>query len=124
MDIDEDPTPRRGLGAPLGNHNALKHGYCAYVRKRKQERSTTGLIEEIAFLRTLVRRLYRQSRDDLTTPELMNVLRVLSLASSSLTRLLKAQDGLSTSPRPYRDMLEQALERAMREANPDEKDSP
>jgi len=72
-------------------------------------------MEEIAFLRTLVRRLYQQSRHELTMSEMVNVLRVLSLASSSLARLLKAQDGLATSPPIYRDMLEEALERAMSE---------
>ncbi len=115
MTIDDQPAPRRGPGAPPGNTNALKHGYYAHVRKRKHMSSADDLMQEIAFLRTLVRRLYQQSRSELTLPELINVLRVLSLASGSLKRLLDAQQNLKMSPRLYRDSLQEALDNAMSE---------
>ncbi len=124
MTLDEHPTPRRRPGAPPGNTNALKHGYYAHVRKRKQMRSDGDLMQEIAFLRALVRRLYQQSAGEMTLQELMNVLRILSLASGSLKRLLDAQMNLKMSPQIYRDMLQEALDTAMNEMQSDETNAP
>jgi len=123
MNTEEDTTPKKGRGAPPGNKNALKHGYYSYVRNRPNDRSTSGLIDEITVLRTLVLRLYQQSRDDMPIDELMNVVRVLSLASASLTRLLKAQSNLNISSREYREMLDQALENAISEMSEEEASS-
>jgi hypothetical protein len=123
MTVNDHPTPRR-RGAPPGNTNAFKHGYYAHVRRHRQVNTTEDLMQEIAFLRALVRRLYQQSRSEMTLPELLNVLRVLSLASGSLKRLLDTQQNLKITHPSYRQMLQEALDNAMNEMGSNETNSP
>ena len=90
------PPPRSKRGAPPGNTNALKHGFYA----RKFERADlndldshqfSGLQDEIILLRVFIRRVIELSKDLEDLPEAVSLLRVLSLASISLTRLLRTQ---------------------------------
>ncbi len=88
---------RSRRGAPLGNTNALKHGF--YSRSFRQIDCTdldqvrfSGLEDEITMLRVFIRRLTDLSQHIETFPEALSLLRVLSLASISLTRLITTQN--------------------------------
>ena len=92
------PTRPRG-GAPFGNTNALKHGF--YSRRfRKSEMddlevtSFTGLRDEIAVLRVCIRRIVEWGASIKTFDEAMTFLRVVSLATGSLSRLVRTQQSI------------------------------
>ncbi len=85
------PIPRRG--APLGNHNAFKHGF--YARRINRDLSaeeTTNLkslVDEIALIRVFTRRLVESCHPSADLKELADILRILCLASASITRILR-----------------------------------
>ncbi len=91
------PSPaRRRRGAPIGNTNALKHGF--YSRSFRdidlhdlEKVHFSGLQDEITMLRVYIRRVTEMSDLILTFSDAVALLRVLSLASISLTRLLATQ---------------------------------
>jgi hypothetical protein len=104
---DTPPTrPRRRRGAPLRNLNALKHGF--YARKYRltdledlADCKFTGLKEEMTMLRVFMRGVIEQCG---ATPsgagsleESIEVLRVLSVAAASLTRMARTQKYLDGS---------------------------
>src|SRR5512146_2641399 len=94
------PSPRR-RGAPLGNTNALKHGFYSRRFKRTDIKDLdacefSGLKDEITMLRVYIRRVIEMSNGMQDFYEAMTLLRVLCLASDSLTRLLKTQNLLIT----------------------------
>jgi hypothetical protein len=105
------PRPR---GAPLGNKNALKHGFYASRMPRadvKDLESCTfdGLTEEIAVMRVAIRRVIELSAGAKTFPEALDLLRILSLASLSLTRLVRAQQLISPPQNSFELALSQAI---------------
>lgn len=85
--------PRR-RGAPPGNTNAVKSGYYS-KRFKKSERDAleskdfTGLDDEIALLRLFIHRVISESLSLDDPLYHLEVLRVISLASSSLSRLIR-----------------------------------
>lgn len=98
----ESETSARRRGAPLGNTNAIKHGY--YARKLREveagelhEFDFSGVREEALILRYFIRRLVEQSsaQNDLTQAE--SQLRVISHAVASLARILTTQEVLAES---------------------------
>jgi len=93
---------RRLRGAPLNNLNALKHGF--YARKFRQadlidlaESKFKGLEEEITMLRVFMRAVIERSSSAISLPESIEILRVLSLASASLTRMARTQKYLNSN---------------------------
>jgi hypothetical protein len=108
------PPPHRG--APPGNLNALKHGFYARQFKKAdlaglEECDFDGLKDEIAILRVYIRRLIQQSSDTTDLYETAGILRILCLAASSLTRLIKTQHFLvSGGENPLMRDLRRALE--------------
>jgi hypothetical protein len=85
--------PRRP-GAPLGNSNALKHGfYTRRIKKRDLSGVETtdlkSLVEEIALIRIFTRRLVEACDPSADLYELAGILRILCLASSTITRILQ-----------------------------------
>jgi hypothetical protein len=92
-------SPRRRGGQP-GNRNALKHGFYS-TRFNKTELKAydsadfTGLAQEIALLRLYIRRVVDLGVGSDGLALSIDLLRALSLAVTSLTRLLKAQSLLS-----------------------------
>ena len=89
------PTPRKP-GAPLGNTNALKHGFYSrkFLRadiKDLAEYEFRGLAEEILLLRVYQRHVAELGREPKDLKEAIQVLCALSLSSASLGHLLKAQ---------------------------------
>jgi len=90
------PAIKRRRGAPIGNTNAVKHGMYSPchnpgIYTEESERSNQTLDEEIAHLRFFMRRLYELSESVDNIYDAAGLLRVLSMASTSLTNLLKAQ---------------------------------
>jgi hypothetical protein len=86
----------RTRGAPKGNFNALKHGfYTRRLRKHDlngvESTDASGLIEEIALIRVFTRRLLESIGPDTDAYELVEFLRALCLASSTITRVVKTQ---------------------------------
>ncbi len=95
-------TEKRRRGAPIGNTNALKHGF--YSRSFREidcqdleKIHFSGLQDEITMLRVFIRRVTEISQSITTFPEAVSLLRVLSLASISLTRLLATQNLIRAS---------------------------
>ncbi len=89
-------TEKRRRGAPIGNTNALKHGF--YSRSFREIDCSdldkihfSGLQDEITMLRVYIRRVTEMSDLITTFSDAVGLLRVLSLASISLTRLLATQ---------------------------------
>lgn len=93
--------PRR-RGAPPGNTNAVKSGYYS-KRFKKSERDAleskdfTGLDDEIALLRLFIHRVISESLSLDDPLYHLEVLRVISLASSSLSRLVRIHTQLFES---------------------------
>ena len=111
--MNPSSNPRR-RGAPLGNSNALKHGF--YTRRLKKHdltgveaTDTSGLIEEIALIRVFTRRLVESCESAADTYELADVLRILCLASSTITRVIKTQYFLSVSNTGLDDEISEAI---------------
>jgi uncharacterized protein YjcR len=106
------PSTRPRGGAPFGNTNALKHGF--YSRRfRKSEMadleatSFTGLRDEIAMLRVSIRRIVEWGASIHTFPDAMTFLRVVSLATSSLSRLVRTQQAIGGSD--LENVIQQAI---------------
>ncbi len=99
ISVSETTLPavaKRRRGAPPGNTNALKHGF--YSRSFREidchdldQVNFQGLQDEITMLRVFIRRVTEISQSITTFPEAVSLLRVLSLASISLTRLLTTE---------------------------------
>jgi hypothetical protein len=112
---------RRLRGAPLNNLNALKHGF--YARKFRPtdlvdlaESSFTGLNEEMTMLRVFMRGVIEKSSNAASLPESIEILRVLSLAAASLTRMARTQKYLdSGGPGRNEQLLNQAIDEVLLE---------
>ena len=90
------PAGRRGRGAPPGNKNALKHGF--YSRSFREidltdleKNKFTGLQDEITMLRVYMRFLTEMAGNINNFSDALGLLRVLSMASISLSRLITTQ---------------------------------
>jgi hypothetical protein len=93
---ESPPPPRRRRGAQPGNRNALKHGYYAGRFKRTDLNAYrtyrfAGVTEEIALLRLFIRRTIDNGVEDPHFTQSICLLRVISLATISLDRLIKTQ---------------------------------
>src|SRR5512135_1713917 len=113
------PNPQSKIpsrrGAPLGNLNALKHGFYARQFKKAdlaglENCDFEGLKDEIAMLRIYIRRLIQQGSESSDLYETAGILRILCLATTSLTRLIRTQHLLvSGTEDPFWE-LRQALD--------------
>jgi len=104
------PTPRRRRGAQPGNTNSLKHGF--YTRRMPpsdlsdlEKHTFTGLREETSILRLFIRRVVELSGEVADLEQAVSLLRVLSLALLSLTRLLRTEQLLGTDKNELMDAL-------------------
>ena len=136
-------TKRKRGGQP-GNKNALKHGFYAQSQElllpsptekgargqpdRLNERAISptnvdplehseSLQEEIAMLRDFMRRVVTESDRPLTHSELLDTLRVLSLAASSIARLVKIQELNLGGVEEIRRTIANAISEVAREMN-------
>jgi hypothetical protein len=110
------PSLSRRRGAQPGNRNALKHGY--YSPTFKKISLSNGetipifdLRDEIAILRLYARRVIAMSNGTGSFAESVDLLRILSLAYATLTRLVTTQY-LVCNPQDERD---EAIDQAIQE---------
>ena len=105
--------PRSRGGAPLGNTNALKHGFYSRRFNRAELEDLDGIDEgdledEIALLRVSMRRVIEWSHDIKSLTDSISYLRVIAMASASLSRLIRARHVMGTYVRP--DPFDEELE--------------
>jgi hypothetical protein len=112
---------KRSRGAPAGNTNAIKHGFysgryhpaeAAGLKKLEP----LDLREEINLIRVYIRRLIEQVDEHATFEDHLIILRILCLASHSLTRLIRTQHYANPEDSAA-DQMEQALSEALKEIN-------
>jgi hypothetical protein len=111
------PAPRktkRRRGAPPGNANALKHGFYSPRFNAGELRDldtfpANNLQDEILMLRVFIRRVLDRS-DQLDSPnDYISMLRALSLATRSITSLLRAHQLLGGDTNEISKLLSQAI---------------
>jgi hypothetical protein len=108
------PAPvKRKRGGQPGNNNAFKHGYYSktFQTAEKTDLETTDsvhLTDEINMLRVFMRRVIEQSESADNLTESLYTLRTLSLASSTVNRLIKTQsiNALRESGDAYKKIFE------------------
>jgi hypothetical protein len=97
-------TSTRPVGAPKGNHNALKHGFYstrfsasgqppsrALASGPSDEPNTLDLSDEITLLRLSIARVVNLTPPEETLDSARETLRLLCLASTAISRLVRAQ---------------------------------
>jgi len=109
------PSPHHRRGAPIGNMNNFKHGF--YSRRLKKRDLTgvesidsSGLIEEIALIRVFTRRLVESFDPQGDFYEHADLLRMLCLASTAITRVIRAQFLISSSGSGVDDEISIAIQ--------------
>jgi hypothetical protein len=106
------PAPKRPRGAQPGNANAIKQGFYARQFRRAeikdlQNLKTVELSDEISMLRVFMRRIVEKSNPDAPISEDIEILRVLSVAALSLSRLIRSQ--LVVTQSTFKDSLDDIL---------------
>ncbi len=111
-------TEKRPRGAPLGNLNALKHGF--YTRRLKkrdlngvENTDSKNLVDEIAIVRVFTRRLIESLDPDADAYQVASALRILCISLATITRAMKVQHWLSQNS----SGLDDAISIAIREVN-------
>jgi hypothetical protein len=106
--------PKRRPGAPAGNLNALKHGF--YTRRLKrahlagvESTDASGLVEEIALIRVFTRRLIESIDLDGDPSDIAETLRLLCLASSTISRIIRTQFLLTSTGTGLGDEIDEAI---------------
>jgi hypothetical protein len=104
----------RHAGAPLGNSNALKHGfYTRHIKKRDlsgvESTDLKSLVDEIALIRVFTRRLVESCTPTADLYELAGILRILCLASTTITRILRVHYILTGSENDLDRDIEEAI---------------
>ena len=123
---DSGSNLARRPGAPLGNRNAVKHGFYARRLPPTADADTpspdlalaNSLNGEIAMLRLSVRNILEQSADPHDAETELEVLRSVCLAAAAINRLLRTQHFLRSGENPLHDLLVAALDQIRRD-NPD-----
>ena len=95
--MNESPPKKRG--APLGNKNALKHGFYARQYKPVDQQDldslpSFSLTDEIDLVRVNIRRLLDSGQTVSTFSETLDLVRALTLATANLTRLMRTHNEL------------------------------
>ena len=93
---NQPTTPKRKRGAPLGNHNAVKHGFYAKHFTPQEvadfsEMKPLGVYDEIQLIRALMRRLFASLDQHATHEELLETFRIICLGNFTLNRLIRTQ---------------------------------
>lgn len=111
--METSDSTQRHRGAQPDNTNGLKHGfYSKNFRIREirdlEKLESMNFREEIEVLRIYMRRILEKSKPDLSLEEDLIILRLLSLATASISRLTRTQLLV-----PESDPIEQALSLAL-----------
>ena len=114
----ENPSPK-SPGCQPGNTNALKHGFYSKrfppsVVSDLDSHSFSGLKDEAILLRVFIRQLADQAYEANDLQTTLDLVRTLSLASATLTRMLKTQALVFND---HSDEVRDALRQALAEVN-------
>ena len=87
-------SPKKHPGAPIGNSNGFKHGlYSKHIKKRDPSEGDAtvlkSLADEIALIRVFSQRLVEHLDPSADASELTDILRVLCISSTTITRILR-----------------------------------
>jgi len=107
-------TSHKRPGAPLGNFNGFKHGfYTTRVKKRSpspdEVTDLKSLCDEIALIRVFTRKLVESCDSGATSSELADILRVLCLSSTAITRILRVHYLITGSENDLDPVIEEAI---------------
>jgi hypothetical protein len=107
-------SPPRRRGAPPGNLNNFKHGfYSRRLKKRDligvESTDISGLAEEIALIRIYTRRLIESFDPNGDFYQHADLLRILCVASSAITRIIRAQCLISSTGSGIDDEIAEAI---------------
>ena len=110
----EPKTPRK-RGAPLGNQNALTHGFYARRLPHSQldgleETTVRSLEDEIGVMRVFSRKVAELGAEVDDLDEAKSVLNSLSLATGSINRLVRTHTHIPALELDPSAMLREALE--------------
>jgi hypothetical protein len=127
--IPPPTTPgQRRRGAPLGNKNAIKHGFYSSAYKTAEKNAVTSqptfdLEQELALLRIFTRRLVVSVPSDASNQTILENTRVLALSLNTISRIMRAQWTIYSPFRQRHDIARDArqefqadLERQRQEA--------
>jgi len=122
MDSTPDTPPQKPhRGAPLGNKNAEKTGFYSryYNQIDKSDLASVPAVdlqEEIGMLRIFIRHVIQWSQDKDGLEDSLTVLRTLSVATFSLSRLVRIQHLVTPGAEDeIRKNIEKGLTRVMEE---------
>ncbi len=102
-------------GAPLGNKNALKHGFYSRDFPKTDLRDLEavdikGLLEEISLVRLQLRQLAAQAQKASTPAECLEVICAINRCLARLNRLVKTQALLTgQASTAYSEMIDRVL---------------
>jgi hypothetical protein len=105
---------RDGQGAPHGNRNGLRHGFYSPILDENEAADLQELIDaqdlsgEIGLIRTLVRRIARQLKDEdraYTVKELATMVTLAFTGTRTIAHLIARNNGGAS----FADILEEAL---------------
>ncbi len=87
-------SSKKHPGAPLGNSNGFKHGlYSKHIKKREPSEGEAtvlkSLADEIALIRVFSQRLVEHLDPSADASELTDILRILCISSTTITRILR-----------------------------------
>ncbi|OGN90597.1 MAG: hypothetical protein A2Y88_06260 [Chloroflexi bacterium RBG_13_48_10] len=127
--LDHNPSQKRHRGGQPGNVNALKHGF--YTRRFThtdlagvESIDYNGLIEEITIIRLYARRLIELDTQSADISQVANILRILCLASLTITRLVKTSQFLQSGNDSTSSDLHRALQHLTEVLKLDQLDAP
>jgi len=106
---DGEGKPVNRGGAPLGNRNALKHGFYARQMPGTEGAGEADLEDEIAMLRLSIRNILEHSVQPLNIEMQLELLHSISLAAAAINRLIKTQHYLGSLENPLADLMREAL---------------
>ncbi|MHC1684847.1 MAG: hypothetical protein AB6733_18200 [Clostridiaceae bacterium] len=106
-------TPKK-RGAPLGNNNAVKHGF--YARRLLavdldgfDQMEPTALTSEIEVMRIFIRRVVELSGNNIDLATAIEQLRIITFATIGINRLIRTQITLAAPAIDPSQILQQAL---------------
>lgn len=109
------PDGKKHPGAPLGNNNAYKHGF--YARRLPgshvaglEYTGMRSLEDEITVLRIFIRRVVDLGGSTEDLSQAINLLRIISLATMGINRLMRTQLSIADPYNEPMDKLRRALE--------------
>ena len=113
-------------GALPGNTNAVKHGFYAKQFKNSdikalEKSDPLNLADEIDMIRVFILRVVELSSIELSLPEALETLRVLSFAATCLTRLVNTQRLAGTGSQTmdeFKAFLDEVIEELQKEEPP------